>query len=65
MEVEMICMEVLGRLQTENKTFILEQVKNTAKKQGISLIESVKIHLLTKYEIDNKIWERVEEENQS
>lgn len=61
MEVEMICMEVLGRLQSENKTFILEQVKNTAKKQGISLIESVKIHLLTKYEIDNKIWERVEE----
>lgn len=60
-EVEDICIEFLGRLQSENKTFILEQVKNTAKKQGISLIESVKIHLLTKYEIDNKIWDSVEE----
>ncbi len=62
MEVEDICVEFLGQLQTKKKTFILDQVKGEARKRGISLIESVKSHLLTKFEIDNRIWERVEEE---
>jgi len=61
-EVEDICIEVLGRLQNENKTFILEQIKKEAKKQEVSLIKTVASHLLTKHEVDSKIWERIEEE---
>lgn len=60
-EVEDICVEFLGQLQAEKKTFILEQVKAEARKKSIPLMESVKIHLLTKHEIDNRVWQKITE----
>ena len=59
-EVKKICEVILKDLENNNK-FIFGQVEKVAKKKHASMVEAVKICVLTAFQVETKIWEKIEE----
>jgi len=56
-EVEAVCEGYLAELATKNH-FTLEQVKKEAKKRDVSMVEAVKTCIITKAQVETRVWEQ-------